>query len=80
MSADLSRLFLPSARGAGTQLLMPGICTLWDAVTKHNTVLVGTVTYTNLPVLNATAMAAGQVLLINTPAGPIILGLLTVPV
>ncbi len=66
--------------GAGSALLMGGTCTAWDAVTFHSTVVVGTVTYTNLPVLNTAAMSTGSVLLVNTPARPIILGRLTVPV
>lgn len=80
MSADLSRLFLPGARGAGSQLVMSGVCTAWDAVTHQSTVNVGgSVNYANLPVLNVAAMTVGSVLLLNTPAGPIILGPLTVP-
>lgn len=79
MSADLSGLLLPSNRGAGTQLITRGLCTAWDAVTHRNTVAVGTVTYTNLAVLNVVGMATGAVLLVNTGGPPIILGLLTVP-
>lgn len=81
MSQDLTRLFLGLPTGVGTQLLMPGTCTAWDAGTKHSTITVGTVTYTNLPIVNAAlaTMATGTVLLINTPGSPIILGLLTVP-
>lgn len=79
MSADLSTLLLPTIRGAGTQLVTRGTCTAWDGSTKHSTVLVGTVTYTNLAVLNAAAMATGAVLLLNTGGPPIILGVLTVP-
>lgn len=80
MSADLSGLLLPGVRSAGTQLVMPATCTAWDGSTKHSTVVVGTVTYTNLAVVNAAAMATGPVVLLNTPGAPIILGPLTVPV
>ena len=75
--SDLTRLFLPPSRGAGTQLLMSGTCTVWTGGAGPlypSTVIVGTATYTNLPVINPAAMGTGLVLLISTPAGPIILG------
>jgi hypothetical protein len=72
---ELARLFLGRQAGTGTQLLMGATLTTWDAVTFANTVVIGgTVTYTNLPVINPAAITTGRVLLANTPAGPIILG------
>lgn len=75
MPDELARLFLASPAVRAVQLLMGATCTAWDAATFANTVVIGgTVTYTNLPVLNPAAMSVGRVLLANTPAGPIILG------
>lgn len=74
---DLTRLFLPPSRGAGTQLVMQGTCTVWTGGAGPlypSTVVVGTVTYTNLSVLNPAAMSPGAVLLLNTGGPPIILG------
>jgi len=81
MSTDLTRLFLPFTAGVGTQPLMSGTCTAWNGTTHASTVVVGTVTYTNLYVITAAlaTMATGAVLLINTPGAPIILGGLTAP-
>lgn len=71
----LADLFLTAPAGAGTQLLMGATLTTWDGVTFANTVVIGgTVTYTNLPVINPATITTGRVLLANTPAGPIILG------
>lgn len=75
MSDALTRLLLGAGPpGAGTSLLMGGLCTAWDGVTFANTVSASTTSYTNLPVLNPAAMATGLVLLAFGPAGPIILG------
>lgn len=74
-SGHLAALFLPTATGSGTQRLVGGTCTVWAGIAPYNsTVVVGTVTYTNLPVVNPAAMSTGLVLLITSPAGPIILG------
>lgn len=53
------------------------MCTEWNPTTYENVVKFGTTVYNNLAVLNPAAMAIGQVLLLNTPAKPIILGLLS---
>jgi hypothetical protein len=81
MSDDLAGLFLPAFAGAGTQELMAGICTAWDAVTFHSTIVVGTVTYTNLPIMSPAlaTMGTGLVTLHRTAAAYIITGRLTVP-
>ena len=82
MSNDLARLFSPDNVGAGVQLLMGGTCTAWDPVAAHSTVVVGTVAYTDLPILSSAlaTMSVGLVLLIKTDRGPLILGRLTVPI
>ena len=83
MSAELTRLFLPPNTGVGLPLLMQGICTAWDGVTSHSTVVVGGVaTYSNAPILNGAlaTMGTGAVLVIFSDGGPIILGRMTVPV
>ena len=78
MAAGLAELFLPPTRGAGAVDGQGGTCTVWTPGAPPTcTVVVGAVTYQGLPVLNAAAMATGAVLLLNTPAGPIVLGPLT---
>lgn len=74
MTDDLTRLFLTPPAGRAVQLFMGATCTVWDGVTYTNTVVVGSVTYTNLPVINPAGMSTGRVLLARTTAGPIILG------
>lgn len=51
-----------------------GLMTQWDAVSFSNTVLVGPVTYRNLPVVSPNGMSVGLVLLARGPAGYIIMG------
>ena len=82
MSAELTRLFLPPNYGVGLPLLMNGFCTAWDPATNNSTVIVGGVaTYTNAPILNSAlaTMGTGDVLVIFSAGGPIILGRMTVP-
>lgn len=75
MRDHLAELLLPVARGEGTQLLTVGTCTAWSATAPYNsTVVVGSVTYLNLSVLNPAAMSVGRVVLMNAPGQPIILG------
>jgi hypothetical protein len=82
MSGDLARLFLASNPGTAVQPLMGGTCTVWTPTGSYSTIVVGSTTYTNLPILNSAlaTMGTGLVLLINTPRGPLVLGRLTVPV
>lgn len=75
MADDLSGLFFGPTGGNSTLPWMGGVMTVWDAVTYANTVVVGgAVTYTDLPVINPAGLSTGQVLLAQTPAGPIVLG------
>lgn len=48
--------------------------TQWDAVSFANTVLVGPVTYRNLPVVSPNGLTEGTVLLAKGPAGYIVMG------
>lgn len=81
MSVDLTSLFLPAKVGSTAQSVMAGTCTAWDLATGHSTIVVGTVAYTNLPILNAAlaTMGTGAVVLLTTPASYLVLGRLTVP-
>lgn len=74
MTNELAGLFLAHGPGAAIPPLMGAVLTAWDGATYANTVVVGSVTYTNLPVLNPAGLAVGNVLLANTAGGPIVLG------
>lgn len=50
--------------------------TQWDAVSFANTVLVGPVTYRNLPVVSPNGLTEGTVLLAKGPAGYLVMGML----
>jgi hypothetical protein len=75
---SLTRLFItPSAAIPNPTLAQDwvgGIMTQWDAVSFANTVLVGPVTYRNLPVVSPNGMSVGTVLLAKGPAGYLIMG------
>lgn len=81
MSRDLAALFSPPNAGSGTANVMPGTCTAWDAATSHSTIVVGTVTYANLPILSSAlaTMGTGLVTLLATPKSYLVLGRLTIP-
>lgn len=70
----LADLFLTPSAGSPLQPLLGGTMTAWNGGTYANTVVVGSVTYTNLPVINPTLLSTGLVLVAVTAAGPIILG------
>lgn len=72
-SDDLARQLLPAPDG-GTLLVFAGYITAWNAVTRENTVAGGGQDFVNLPMINPDTLAIGPVLLIDTPAAPIILG------
>lgn len=73
LSDNLARQLLGAPDG-GTLLVYGAYLTAWDAVTRENTVSTGAQTFTNLPCVNPTQLAVGPVLLVDTPAAPIILG------
>lgn len=72
-SDNLARQMLGAPDG-GTLLVFAGYMTEWDSVTRENTVAAGGQVFTNLHMINPTLLAVGPVLLIDTPAAPIILG------
>jgi multidrug efflux pump subunit AcrA (membrane-fusion protein) len=78
-SLDLARQII----GAKPGVVLPifgGYLTVWTGVAPYpNTVLANGTTYTNLALINPTLLAVGPVLLIDTPARPIILGRLYTP-
>jgi hypothetical protein len=53
-----------------------GVMTQWDAVSFANTVMVGPVTYRNLPVVSPNGLTEGTVLLAKGPAGYLVIGML----
>lgn len=75
MSDELSRTFLGSGpAGFGVSPVMGSVLTAWDPVTYANTVSDGAYKYTDCLVLNPAQLVLGRVLLLFTPAGPVILG------
>lgn len=70
---ELAKLLLPTP-DAGTLPVFGGYLLAWDAVTYANTVSGGAQQYTNLACIAPTLLAVGPVLLLSTPARPIILG------
>lgn len=80
-SFSLSRLFIsPYAVPQSptlTQDVAGGTMTYWDPVTHANTVVVGPVTYQNLPVVSSVGLTTGLVLLMKAPGGYIIMGMLS---
>ncbi len=76
MSDDLSRTFLgPGPAGYGVSPVMGAVLTVWDYPTTYHCVVTdGAYTYTDCLVLNPSLLQLGRVLLLFTPAGPVILG------
>jgi hypothetical protein len=58
------------------QNLVGGTMTVWDPISQSNTVVVGQVTYQNLPVVSPVGLTEGLVLLQKGPASYIIMGML----
>jgi hypothetical protein len=73
LSSDTARELLGAPDG-GTLLVYAGYMTEWNPTTRENVVAGGAQTFVNLHMINPTALAVGPVLLIDTPAAPIILG------
>lgn len=77
---SLTRLFItPSSVPPDPTLAQDwvgGLMTQWDAVSFANTVLVGPVTYRNLPVVSPNGLTEGTVLLAKAPGGYIVMGML----
>jgi hypothetical protein len=77
---SLTRLFItPSSVPPDPTLAqnwVGGVMTQWDAVSFSNTVIVGPVTYRNLPVVSPNGLTVGTVLLAKGPAGYIVMGML----
>lgn len=70
--ADIASLFLPSKRGSAVAPTFGAVLTSWSP--PNNTVQIGDSTvFTDLPYLDV-PMTVGNVLMLNTPSGPIILG------
>jgi hypothetical protein len=59
-----------------TQDWAGGIMTQWDPTSHANTVIVGPVTYRNLPVVSPLGLTTGTVLLAKVPGGYIVMGML----
>ena len=77
MSLDvgLDALFFAARPGSGVPPLLGGTLLTWNATTFENTVDVGTSSpAANLPVIGASSLVVGPVLLASTPAGLIVLG------
>ena len=71
----VSRLIVPrSAQGSGTKEWMGGTLLAWDSTTYANTVEIGGITYTNLPVVNPLGLDEGPVLIARLPSGLVIMG------
>lgn len=76
----LAQLLRSSGDGALETLVIRATITSWNGTTGANTVSANGVTYTNLPVLGPfSGIGAGAALLISTPGGPVILGLIRFP-
>lgn len=76
MSDELSRTFLGSGpSGYGVSSVMGAVLTVWNYPTDFgNTVTDGASTWNDCLVLNPSLLQLGRVLLLFTPAGPVILG------
>lgn len=70
----LARLFLGSDGGSNLAPVIGGTMETWNATTYANTVRVGSVVYSNLPVVNPSALSTGTVLLLKTEASLVVLG------
>lgn len=82
MSSPLTDIFLPPALGQNVEDTTGAICTAWDPVTFHSTIVIGgVVTITNAPILSSAlaTMGTGLVAMTRTAAGFLCLGRLTVP-
>jgi hypothetical protein len=79
-SYSLSRLFISPYNVPQPQTLTQdvagGVMTVWDPVSYANTVVIGPVTYQNLPVVNPNGLTEGTVLVLKAPGGYIVLGML----
>lgn len=76
----LAVLLRTPEEGQVETLLTRATITSWNGTTGANTVSANGVTYTNLPILGPLAgFGAGAALLISTPGGPVILGLIRFP-
>jgi hypothetical protein len=77
----LTRLFISPYNvprpAALVQDIAGGTMTAWDPISHANTVIVGPVTYQNLPVVSPIGLTLGNVLLNKGPAGYIIMGMLS---
>ncbi|MGH3546677.1 MAG: hypothetical protein ACRDQU_00825 [Pseudonocardiaceae bacterium] len=77
---SLTRLFVAPnsvpAPATLTQDWVGGIMLTWDPVSFANTVRVGPVVYTNLPVCSPNGLTLGTVLLAKAPGGYIVVGML----
>lgn len=80
-SYSLSRLFISPYNNPVTPTLTQDVAgatlTYWDPVTHANTVTVGPVVYQNLPVVSPIGLTLGPVLLMKTPGGYAIMGMLS---
>lgn len=80
MNTSLTDLFQPPPGLVAEQNVMNGQLTAINTTTGANTVVVAAVSYTNLPIIGPlTGITTGAVLLLNTVAGPIIIGKLITP-
>ncbi|MGH3574267.1 MAG: hypothetical protein ACRDUW_20990 [Pseudonocardiaceae bacterium] len=76
----MTRLFIAPENAVApatlTQDWVGAVMTAWDPVALTNTVKVGPVFYTNLPVVNAGQLAVGTVMLAKMPGGYTIIGMI----
>lgn len=70
----LAPLFQPFNGGSGAVSIIGGILQTWNPTTYENTVKVGATQFTNAGVLYPSLLSTGNVVLLMTAAGPIILG------
>jgi hypothetical protein len=73
-SYDSVARFLVGQPDGRTLAIYGAYMTEWDPVTRWNVVSGGAQEFTDLPMINPTLLAVGPVLLLETPAAPIILG------
>lgn len=73
----LTRLFLPRPVGAATATPLGATLVTWNPITYQNTVIIGSTTYTDLPVLNPTSLTTGPVMVQKTASGWVVVGMIT---